>query len=150
MSAIRLHAEQYLAMRRGLGFKLTTFGQKLMAFVGYLEAHDLDVLTADAALAWATATPRSSDQVHWSRRLMVARIFARHLAVLDPRTEIPAADVLPHHYRRVTPHLYTPDEIDRLLRAADALRPPLRSVIAMWLGHFSGDVNPSPAVSSGA
>ena len=53
MNAIRGHAEDYLAMRRALGFKLTTFGQKLLSFVDYLEAHDLDVLTTDAALAWA-------------------------------------------------------------------------------------------------
>jgi integrase/recombinase XerD len=128
VSAIRQHAEEYLAMRRALGFKLTTFGQKLLSFVDYLDAHDMNVLTADAALTWATATPRSSDEVHWSRRLMVVRVFARHLAVLDPATEIPPADLLPHDYRRVTPHLYTPGEITALLHAADALQPPLRAL----------------------
>jgi hypothetical protein len=60
MSTIRQHAEDYLTMRRALGFKLTTFGQKLLSFVDYLEAHEASVLTTDAALAWATATPRSS------------------------------------------------------------------------------------------
>ena len=128
MSAIRQHAEDYLAMRRALGFKLTTFGPKLLSFIDYLDAHDMDVLTTDAALAWATDTPRSSDEVHWSRRLMVVRVFARHLAVLDPATEIPPVDLLPHHYRRVTPHLYTPDEITALLEAADALQPALRAL----------------------
>lgn len=64
MSAIRRHAEDYLAMRRALGFKLTTFGTKLLSFIDYLDAHDMDVLTSDAALAWATDTPRSSDEVH--------------------------------------------------------------------------------------
>jgi len=128
VSTIREHAEDYLAMRRALGFELTTFGQKLLSFIDYLEAHEMSVLTAEAALSWATSTPRSTDQVHWSRRLMVARIFARHLAVLDPRTEVPPVDVLPHHYRRVTPHLYTPVELDRLLDAAGALRPQLRAL----------------------
>ena len=123
MSAIREHAEDYLAMRRALGFKLTSFGQKLLSFIDYLERHELDVLTVAAALDWAMATPRSSDEVHWSRRLMVVRVFARHLAVLDLRTEIPPTDALPHHYRRVTPHLYSPDEIDRLLAATATLNP---------------------------
>jgi integrase len=59
---------------------------------------------------------------------MTARIFARHLAVLDPSTEIPPADVLPHHYRRVTPHLFATEEVAALLRAADGLRPPLRAL----------------------
>ena len=30
---------------------------------------------------------------------MVVRIFARHLQALDPATEVPPEDVLPHHYR---------------------------------------------------
>jgi integrase/recombinase XerD len=128
VNTIRQHAEEYLAMRRALGFKLTTFGQKLLSFVGYLEQHGASVITTEAAVAWATATARSTDQVHWSRRLMVVRIFARHLAVLDPATEVPGADILPHHYRRITPHLYTPSEIAALLDAADALRPPLRAL----------------------
>ena len=128
MSTIRARAEEYLAMRRALGFRLISFEQKLLSFVGYLEAHDLDVITADAALAWATATPRSTDEVHWSRRLMVVRIFARHLAVLDPRTQVPTAEVLPHHYRRVTPHLFGDEEIERLMEAAGVLRPALRGL----------------------
>lgn len=128
MSSIRARAEEYLAMRRALGFQLSSFEQKLSSFVGYLEAHDLDVITVDAALAWATATPRSTDEVHWSRRLMVVRIFARHLAVLDPRTQIPPPDLLPHHYRRVTPYLFSDDEIERLMEAANALRPAMRAL----------------------
>ena len=35
MNTVRTHAQAYLAMRRGLGFKLTTFGQRLMSFVAY-------------------------------------------------------------------------------------------------------------------
>src|SRR3954453_3584753 len=115
-------------MRRGLGFELTSFGQKLLSFVAYLEAHDLEVITVDAALAWATATPRSRDEVRWSRRLMVDRTFARHLAVLDPRTQVPPPDLLPHHYRRVTPYLFSDAEIARLMDAADNLRPGLRAL----------------------
>ena len=93
MTTIREHAEQYLAMRRALGFKLTTFGGRLFGFVTYLETHQLNVITTEAALAWATGTPRTCDEVTWSRRLMIARIFARHMAVLDPATEIPPAGV---------------------------------------------------------
>jgi integrase len=130
MNTIRQHAEAYLAMRRGLGFKLTTFGQRLMSFVDYLERHDLPHLSTEAAVAWATSTPRSQDEVQWSRRLMVVRVFARHLAVLDAATEIPPVDILPHHYRRVTPHLYTPEQIAALMAATDQLNPPL--LAANW------------------
>src|SRR5258706_11869591 len=118
-------------MRRALGFKLTTQGRHLMRFVDYCEAHHADHITTELALAWATHTSRGSgDEVYWSRRLMVVRIFARHLQTLDPATEVPPEDVLPHHYRRVAPYLYSPGEITALIGAAGRLKPPLRA--ATW------------------
>src|ERR1019366_7646163 len=98
-------AGQYLAMRRALGFKLTTQGRHLMSFVSYYEARHAEHITTALALAWATQTSRgSSDPVYQSRRLMVVRIFARHLQALDPATEVPPEDMLPHHYRRIAPY----------------------------------------------
>ena len=54
---------------------------------------------------------------------MVVRIFARHLAALDPATEVPPEDMLPHHYRRIAPYLYSPGEITALMAAAVPPRP---------------------------
>src|SRR5437870_1027346 len=131
MSALREAAEEYLVMRRALGFKLTTQGRQLMRFVGYCEAQGAEHITTELALAWAMQTSRgSSDEVYWSRRLMVVRIFARHLAALDPATEVPPEDVLPHHYRRIAPYLYSPGEVTALMAAAGRLAPPLRA--ATW------------------
>lgn len=131
MSRLRKAGEDYLAMRRALGFKLTTQGQLLHSFIDYCRARDADHITTELALAWATHPPRGgTDEVYWSRRLMVVRIFARHLRTLDPATEVPPADVLPYHYRRVTPHVYSPSEIAALMEAAGRLTPPLRA--ATW------------------
>jgi integrase/recombinase XerD len=131
MSTLRAAAEEYLAMRRALGFKLETQGRQLMSFTGYCEARGAERITAELALAWATQTSRgSSDEVYQSRRLMVVRIFARHLAALDPATEVPPEDMLPHHYRRIAPYLYSPGEITALMAAAGRLAPPLRA--ATW------------------
>jgi integrase/recombinase XerD len=131
MTALRQAAEEYLAMRRALGFKLTTQGAHLMSFVGYCEARGAGHITTELALAWATQTRRgSSDEVYQSRRLMVVRIFARHLQALDPATEIPPDDLLPHHYRRIAPYLYSPGEVTALMAAAGRLAPPLRA--ATW------------------
>jgi integrase/recombinase XerD len=131
VSRLREAAGDYLAMRRALGFKLTTQGRHLMRFIDYCEAHHADHITTELALAWATQTPRGSgDEVYWSRRLMVVRIFARHLQTLDPATEVPPEDVLPHHYRRIAPYLYSPGEITALISAAGRLKPTLRA--ATW------------------
>jgi hypothetical protein len=114
MTALRQAAEEYLAMRRALGFKLTTQGRQLMSFVEFCEARGAEHVTTEFALAWATQTSRgSSDEVYRSRRLMVVRIFARHLAALDPATEVPPEDMLPHHYRRIAPAYTRPPRSPR-------------------------------------
>lgn len=131
MSALRTRAEEYLVMRRALGFKLTTFGPRLMSFVAFCEDRGADHLTADLALDWATRTTRgSTDEIYQARRLDVVRIFARHLQVLDPATEIPPEDVLSRRYRRIPPYLYTPEEITALMNAAGSLKPVMRA--ATW------------------
>ena len=120
MSALRARAEEYLAMRRALGFRLTTQGRHLMSFVAFCEERCADHVSADLAIEWATRTARgSSDEVYQARRLDVARIFARHLQALDPATEVPPDDVLSRRYRRIPPYLYSPEEITALMSAAD-------------------------------
>src|SRR5262249_57078634 len=77
------------------------------------------------------APPRASGEgLYWSRGLLVFRIFARLLQTWDPATEVPPDDVLPHHYRRIAPSLYSPEEVTALMAAAGRLAPPLRA--ATW------------------
>jgi integrase/recombinase XerD len=131
VSALRARAEEYLAMRRTLGFKLTTQGRHLMSFVAFCEERSADHVTADLALEWATRTARGSgDEVYQARRLDVARIFARHLQALDPATEVPPGDVLSRRQGRVPPYLYSPEEVAALMSAAGGLAPAMRA--ATW------------------
>jgi integrase/recombinase XerD len=131
VTGLRAAAEEYLAMRRTLGFKLTTQGPHLMSFITFCEDRSAEHLTADLAIEWATRTVRgSSDGVYQARRLDVVRIFARHLQTLDPATEVPPLDVLSHRQRRVQPYLYSPVEITALMNAAEGLAPALR--VAAW------------------
>jgi integrase/recombinase XerD len=131
VSALRAAAGEYLAMRRALGFKLTTQGRHLRNFVAFCEERGADRVTADLAIEWATRTARGSgNEVYQARRLDVVRIFARHLQALDPATEVPPDDVLARRYLRIPPYLYSPREIGALMNAADALRPALRA--ATW------------------
>jgi integrase/recombinase XerD len=129
VSALRARAEEYLAMRRALGFKLTTQGRHLMSFVRFCEERGTDRVTAGLAVEWATRTARGSgDEVYQARRLDVVRIFARHLQALDPATEVPPADVLSRRQRRIPPYLYAPEEVAALMSATDGLAPALRAM----------------------
>ena len=124
---LRRTAEDYLGMRRALGFKLSVQGRLLLSFVDFCERQGATAVTTEVAVAWATNTPRSTDPLWWARRLMVVRIFARHLHALDPATQVPPDDVLPHSFRRTTPYLYSDQQIAALMQAAGTLRPSLRA-----------------------
>jgi len=115
-------------MRRALGFKLDSWGPRLMSFVRFCEDRGATAVTTDLAVEWATTTSRGSDhEAYQARRLDVVRIFARHLQPLDPATEVPAEDVLDRRQWRIPPYLYSPREVTALMSAARTLRPAFRA-----------------------
>jgi integrase len=125
MSALEGAVEEYLSLRRSFGFKLAADGPMLADFVAYLDAAGLDAITIEVAVEWATRPVGSSQSSH-ARRLGVVRRFAEYVHVLDPRCEVPPADLLQDRYRRVPPYLYSEADIAGLLGAARQLAPPLR------------------------
>ena len=129
MSAIRSAAEDYLAIRRSLGFKLGTQGRVLMDFVEYLEQTGMTTVTTNAAVEWA-ATPSSASPLWHAMRLGVARRFAAHLRLLDGRSEVPPPDVMPERHRRLPPRIYSADDIEALMTEARRLRPCFRAATA--------------------
>lgn len=126
MSALAGHVHDYLRLRRALGFKLRREGQVLPQLVAYLHAADAVTVTADLAIAWARL-PQDVHPVTWTHRLSMARGFAAYLKTIDPATEIPPAGVFAGQGPRPTPYLWSPEDIDRVLHATRALRPPLRA-----------------------
>src|SRR6266568_5108638 len=65
--------------------------------------------------------------VWWKRRLTVVRGFAAHLKTLDPNCQVPPTGLLPAPPERITPYLYSPDEIAALVHAAGTLARPLQA-----------------------
>ncbi|MGH9032075.1 MAG: tyrosine-type recombinase/integrase [Acidimicrobiia bacterium] len=126
MSALRQHLEDYLAMRRALGFRLERAGALLAQFVTFAEEEGADVLTVQLALAWA-CLPQGASPIWVARRLEVVRRFARHLAVLDPTNEVIPTDLFAVRVTRRTPYLYSPEEIAALMSAARQLKNPLKA-----------------------
>lgn len=123
---LRRSLEDYLTVRRALGFKLDNAARLLDQFVGYLEQHDMDTITIDHALAWATLPAEASP--HWlAMRISVVRGFAAYLHGLDASVEVPPAGLIRTGPCRATPYLYSEAEIRSLIEAAAALRPQLRA-----------------------
>jgi site-specific recombinase XerC len=126
MSGLQAHVDDYLRLRRALGFKLERHGQILPQLVAFLEAAGERTVTSDLAIAWARL-PAGAHPRHWAARLAIARGFAAYLQTIDPTTEIPPAGVFAVRYQRPTPYLWSQHEICRLLESARTLRPPLKA-----------------------
>jgi len=119
-------ARQYLKLRRALGFKLEHAGWYLPDFVSFLAAHGSPVITTALALRWAQQPPTALP-VSWAGRLYAIRGFAKYHQALDPRTEVPPADLIPWGARRPRPYIYTDREVATLVQAARRLSYPLQA-----------------------
>mgnify|MGYP001560915888 CR=1 FL=1 len=128
MKPLRQAIQDYLALRRSLGFKLQDAGICLSKFAAFLEARGAAYITTQLAMEWAQQS-QSVLPSTCAQRLGHVRSFARHHVASDPQTEIPPPGLLPFRPRRARPYLYSEEEIDRLLRCAmdlpsnDGLRP---------------------------
>lgn len=122
MNPLRESIQDYLALRRSLGFKLHGAGVALSKFAEFLEARGSAHLTTQLALEWAQQNA-SAEPSTWAQRLGYVRGFARHHVASDPQTEIPAPGSLPFRPRRARPYLYSDEEIASLLNCALELTP---------------------------
>jgi integrase len=124
MSELGVAVEEYLAIRRSLGFKLAQAERLLRDFVAFAEAEGATRVSTELAVRWATR-PAQASPGWWASRLCVIRCFARHLSALDPATEVPPLDVLPRVPEtslRATPYLYSASDVAALMEAAGSTR----------------------------
>ena len=126
MTTLPERVEQYLALRRSLGFKLGRSGQLLTQFAVYCQELGSDLVTTELALAWARQ-PAAARPLWWSYRLSAVRSFARYLHAVEPRHEVPPPDLLPRGPRWAEPFIYSVTDIANLLKAAGSLPHPLIS-----------------------
>ena len=84
MSKLQAVLDEYLAVRRALGYKLRDPGLLLQQFVEFAEQASAAYITTDLALKWATQ-PTRARQTWWAMRLGVVRRFAQYCSCHDPR-----------------------------------------------------------------
>lgn len=127
MNPLRQALDDYLQMRRALGYKLERAEKLLTQFIDYLQDMGTETVTVEHALAWSRI-PKGGDSNWWAHRLSVVRAFATYLHTIDVTTEVPPRDVLPWRSHRASPYLYSSDDVRALMDAATGLRFPLRVV----------------------
>ena len=77
MTTLRTHLENYLKLRRQLGFKLRVAGILLSNFVRFAEQRRASFISTKLALEWATRLPHIQP-TQKARRLAVVRRFASY------------------------------------------------------------------------
>ena len=123
MSALRDALTQYVALRRALGTQLQEPAMTLGHFVEFLEREGAEFITSELALRWAME-PKLVQRATWARRLGMVRRFASWLSTVDSRTEVPPRRLLAARRRRNKPHIFTEQEIVRLMEEAARLTSP--------------------------
>jgi len=121
--AVTARVEEFIALRRGLGYRSPSQERALRAFGRHLdqESHE-GPIPLESSLDWATSTA-SIDPCNPARRLTMLRGFLRHLAAIDGATDVPDPGLLGSTGHRKPPHIYSEAEISDLLAAAAGLAP---------------------------
>jgi site-specific recombinase XerD len=112
--------DQYLALRRSLGFDLREAEAVLRRFVAFAEREGAAYITTGLVLRWMKQ-PSKAQPPTWASWVAMVRRFARWWSATDPRTEVPPEQLLPDRLRRTAPYIYSDKEIGRLVRAAAQL-----------------------------
>ena len=94
MSTLTQRLDDYLAVRRSLGFDLSLSARVLRRFTAFADREETDHITVDLFLRWKVAFGKADNNT-WSSRLGMVRVFARWLQGHDERTEVPPAGLIP-------------------------------------------------------
>jgi integrase/recombinase XerD len=112
--------ETYLALRRATGFAMSNAEYLLKSFAAFAAERAQTHVQTKTAIDWAALGPSVTQR---DARLKAVCRFVRHVRVDDAWHELPPANHFGARKRRRTPHIYSTDEIDRLVEAALRLRP---------------------------
>jgi integrase/recombinase XerD len=112
--------DEYLALRRAVGFQLRVQEVHLRNFVKFATERGEAFVRTQSAIDWAALAPSPSQRGH---RLDVIRIFARYARLEDPRHEVPPDGVFSSRRQPYRPFIFTADQIQRVLHYAAGLPP---------------------------
>ncbi|AGI68693.1 putative integrase/recombinase [Octadecabacter antarcticus 307] len=135
MKTLSQRLDEYLVLRRAMGFDLSFDERVLRKFTTYGDENGFDQISTSLFLDWK-ANYGSADNNTWARRLGMVRRFAFWLAEHDDRTEIPSNQLVMGRYRRRVPYIYAPSQIADIVAEAGRLPSPYGLRAALWQTLF--------------
>ena len=112
--------EDYLALRRAAGFEMKNAECLLKNFALFAAERKETHVNMQTAIDWAALGPSVAQR---DERLKAVCRFARYILIEDDRHEAPPANHFGARKKRRPPHIYSTDEINRLIENALQLRP---------------------------
>ncbi len=115
--------ECYVELRTALGYVVRSEEKLLKDFAQFLDSRGIvGPIRAHLALDWACTPAVGRGPAGQASRLKVARRFLAYLRAVMPETEVPGSNLMPP-LRRPKPHIYSPEELEKLMGAAGRLPP---------------------------
>lgn len=112
---------KYIELHCSLGFNFRTPAILLRNFASFADQRNEKFVTVQNVLEWASLAPSPQQR---RNRLLTVRRFALMMNPEDSRHQIPPANAFGNlSFKRTSPYIYTEDEINKLLMAAEALSP---------------------------
>lgn len=137
MKSLQHHLSEYVAARRALGTRLEEPAQTLRRFVKFLVRKKAHFITIKLALEWSQQCRDGVQRATCARKLSMVRQFARWLNAVEPRHQVPPRGLLEVRHRRGKPHIYSDEEIARLMAEAARLKSS-KGMKALTLKSFIG------------
>jgi integrase len=113
---------RFVALKQALGRRYDRQRQLLAQFDRFLATRPVSDLTAESFSAWCSSTEHLTPTGR-RMQMQLVRQFCLYRRRTEPACFVPDPSQFPPPQPRPRPYVFSEDEIIRLLRAADALRP---------------------------
>jgi integrase len=121
---LTLQIEEYISYKHSLGYKIQVESQELRRFAAFTRNIDYaGSLTSELAMQWSSLNNNHS-RLYMARRLETLHTFAKFISAFDPDVQIPQTGAFGKCHRRISPYIYTDEEISLLMNEAGKLFSP--------------------------
>lgn len=135
MKTLTQRLDEYLALRRSMGFDLSFDERVLRKFTRFGDENGFQCISTPLFLDWK-ANYGSADNNTWCHRLGMVRRFAFWLAEHDDQTEVPSSQLVIGRYQRRVPYIYAPNQIADIIAEASRLPSPYGLRSTLWQTVF--------------
>jgi integrase len=119
LMTLRERLDEYLVLRRALGFQLADLERQVGLFLAWLEARgQTQTFTIEESVTWARLNPDAHPS-WWATRLSLVRRFAAYLNATGVEVPVIPRGLLPAKKPRAVPFIYSQADLEALLAACD-------------------------------